>query len=66
MSKPFTFEFVLGSDVVKRVILPSGTGTRELRTSGGQKFGRVVVNARGVRLEIEEFAAKVIADAQFH
>lgn len=62
----FTFEFVLGSDVVKRVILPTGQGTRELRTSGGQKIGRVVVNVRGVRLELDEFAAKIIADAQFH
>ena len=62
----FVFDFVLGSDVVKSVVLPAGTGTRELRTSSGKKFGRVVVTRGRVRLEIEEQAAKIIADAQFH
>lgn len=65
MSK-FTFEFVLGSDVVKRVILPSQSGVRTLRSSGGQKIGRLVVKGDKVRLELEEFAAKIVADAQFH
>lgn len=62
----FTFEFVLGSDVVKRIILAQQSGTRTLRSSGGQKIGRLVVTAGKVRLELDEFAAKAIADAQFH
>lgn len=62
----FTFEFVLGGDVVKRVILVEQKGTRELRTSTGKRFGRLVITTRGVRLEMDEFAAKIIADAQFH
>jgi hypothetical protein len=63
----FVFEFVLGSDVVKRVVFATEHGgTRELRSSGGQKIGRVVVKRGKVRLELMEFAAKIIADAQFH
>lgn len=62
----FIFEFVLGSDVVKRVFLPQQLGTRTLRSSGGQKIGRIVVTAGKVRLELDESAAKTIADAQFH
>lgn len=62
----FTFEFVLGGDVVKSIVFPRQQGAREIRTSGGQKIGRVVVMQNKVRLELEEFAAKTIADAQFH
>lgn len=62
----FTFEFKLGSDVVKRVVFPRQQGARTLHSSGGQKIGRLVVTANGVKLELDEFAAKIIADAQFH
>jgi len=62
----FKFEFVLGSDVVKTVTLAGRNGRRELRSSGGQKIGRLVVKDNSVRLELEEFAAKLIADANFH
>jgi hypothetical protein len=62
----FKFDFVLGSDVVKRVVLQSQNGRRELRSSGGQKIGRLIVKENSVRLELEEMAAKTIADAQFH
>lgn len=62
----FIFEFVLGGDVVKRIALPKQLGTRTLLASGGQKIGRIVVTAGKVRLELDEFAAKTIADAQFH
>ena len=62
----FTFEFVLGSDVVKCIKLPTQNGVRELRSSGGQRIGRLVVREGKVRLELEEFAAKIVADAQFH
>jgi hypothetical protein len=62
----FIFEFVLGGDVVKRVVLPTHQGARTLRSSGGQKIGRIVVTQSKVRLELDEFAAKTIADAQFH
>jgi hypothetical protein len=62
----FTFEFVLGSDVVKKVVFPTQQGARTLHSSGGQKIGRIVVTGGKVRLELEEFAAKIIADAQFH
>lgn len=62
----FKVDFVLGSDVVKTVVFPVKQGVRELRTSSGKKFGRIVLMQGGVRLELEEFAAKIIADAQFH
>lgn len=62
----FTFEFALGGDVVKAITLPTQQGAREIRSSGGHKIGRVVVMKNKVRLELEEFAAKTIADAQFH
>jgi hypothetical protein len=63
----YVFEFVLGSDVVKRVVFATENGgTRELRSSGGQKIGRLVVRRNSARLELTEMAAKTIADAQFH
>jgi uncharacterized membrane protein len=62
----FTFEFVLGGDVVKTVAFPTQQGARTLRSSGGQKIGKIVVMRNKVRLELDEFAAKTIADAQFH
>lgn len=62
----FIFEFALGADVVHRVVLPRRQGVRTLRSSGGQKIGRIVVMDNKVRLELDEFAAKTIADAQFH
>ena len=62
----FIFEFVLGADVVKRVVLPRQQGVRTLFSSGGQKIGRIVVTSGKVRLELDEFAAKTVADAQFH
>jgi hypothetical protein len=62
----FTFEFVLGSDVVKKVVFPRQQGARTLRSSGGQKIGQIVVTGGKVRLELTEMAAQTIADAQFH
>jgi hypothetical protein len=62
----FTFEFVLGGDVVKKVVFPTDVGFRELRSSGGQKIGRIVLTKRGVKLELNEFAANIIAEANFH
>jgi hypothetical protein len=62
----FTFDFKLGGDVVKRVVFPRQQGARTLHSSGGQKIGRLVVTANSVKLELDEFAAKIIADANFH
>ena len=62
----FTFEFKLGGDVVKQIVFPRQQGARDIRTSGGQKIGKLVVMQNKVRLELDEFAAKTIADAQFH
>lgn len=62
----FTFELCLGGNVVKRIVFASDTGRRDIKSSGGQTVGKLILTKRGLRLEMVESAANTIADAQFH
>jgi hypothetical protein len=58
------FNLCLGKTSVKRVVF-AGPGRRELRTSGGDLVGTLHWRNGELRLEFEEYAAEIIADANF-
>lgn len=62
----FVFDLRLGEESVKRVVFGGGSGRRELRTSGGQVIGNLVLKDGELRLDIYEYAAQMLVDAQFH
>lgn len=66
MSRRFVFSLCLGGDVVKQVVFPIGTGRRELRTSTGVVIGHLVAKDGSLRLDLDDYAAQAISDAQFH
>lgn len=62
----FTFNLQLGGDTVKRVTFPGGTGRRELRTTTGVVIGHLILRNGELRLDLDDYAAQAISDAQFH
>jgi hypothetical protein len=65
MSERFVFELCLGGDVVKRVAFTTERGRRELKTSGGQVIGELVLKPGSLRLDIDEDATSELARADF-
>lgn len=65
MSGRFIFDLRLGEESVKRVVFPGGRGRRELKTSGGYVIGEIVLTPGGLRLDLEDYAAQTLVDAQF-
>lgn len=61
----FEFELQLSGDTVKKVVFPNGRGRRELLTSGGQSIGHVALTDKGLRVNIIEGAAHMLAEAEF-
>lgn len=65
----FTFELVLGDHTVKRVTFNAPKARfqrRDIKTSTGYKVGQLVLTQQGLRLELDEDTASLIADAEFH
>lgn len=62
----FTFELRLGGNTVKRVTFASSPGRRALKTSSGHTVGQLVLNQAGLRLELDDDAASLIAESDFH
>lgn len=62
----FVFELRLGGDTVKRVVFASDRGRRAIRTSGGQQVGTLVLTAQGLKLELDDDTATLIATSDFH
>lgn len=62
----FTFKLQLGSEEVKRVPFPNGSGRRELVGSNGQSIGFLKLEEDGLTLSIREGQAVNLAEAQMY
>lgn len=62
----FTFKLHLGSEEVKRVAFPNGSGRRELVGSNGQSIGFLKLDEDGLTLSIREGQAVNLAEAQMY
>lgn len=65
MSQTFAFKLLLGGEVVKHITFTNGRGRRELRTSGDEVIGAIVLTPTELRVELDSDAARLLSEAQF-
>jgi hypothetical protein len=62
----FSFDIYLGDYLVKSIRFPENGGRRLLTTSTGQPVGLLTLTDGKLKLELDQNAAQLIVDAQFH
>lgn len=62
----FIFEMWLGDYLVKSIRFPENGGRRLLTTSSGEPVGLLTYTDGKLKLELDQNAAQIVVDAQFH